>query len=130
MSDTLSVDLPIRPESAQWAREAVDEFRDQLDESSLIDLKLMVSELVSDAVRAEPGDEHEIRIRIEVADRRIHVEVREGAIAYQLQSRRPEPGEKGWGLYLTRILADRWGTHHEGKRGCVWLQMPLAAASA
>lgn len=130
MSDTLSVDLPIRPESARWAREAVEEFRDQLDEASLIDLKLMVSELVADAVRAEPADAHEIRIRIEVVDRRIHLEVREGAIAYQLRSRRPEPGENGWGIYLTRILADRWGTHHQGKEGCVWLQMPLAATSA
>ena len=126
MSDALSIELPIRPESAGWAREAVGEFRDHLDESSFIDLQLMVSELVSDAVRAEAEGEQEIAIRIEARDRRIHVEVREGAIAYRLRSRRPEIGERGWGLYLTRILANRWGTRHEDDRGCVWLQMRLA----
>lgn len=128
MSDMLSIELPIRPESARWAREAVGEFRDRLDESSFLDLQLMVSELVSDAVRAEAEDaQHQIAIRIEARDRRIHAEVREGEIAYRFRSRRPEPGDRGFGLYLTRILADRWGTHHQDERGCVWLQMPLAA---
>jgi len=126
MSDTLSIELPIRPESAGWAREALGEFRDQLDESSFIDLQLMVSELVSDVVHAEAEAEDEISIRIEARDRRIHVEVREGAIAYKLRSRRPALGDAGWGLYLTRVLADQWGTRHQGGRGCVWLQMPLA----
>jgi anti-sigma regulatory factor (Ser/Thr protein kinase) len=126
MSDTLSIELPIRPESAGRAREAVGEFRDHLDESSLIDLRLMVSELVSDAVRAEAGNEHAIAIRIEARDRRIHVEVQEGAIAYRLRSRRPEPGEAGWGMYLTGLLADRWGIRHDDDRGCVWLQTRLA----
>ena len=69
----------------------------------------MVSELVSDAVRAEAGKEQEIAIRIEARDRHIHVEFQEGAIAYRLRYRRPEPGEAGWGIYLTGVLADRWG---------------------
>jgi anti-sigma regulatory factor (Ser/Thr protein kinase) len=126
MTDTLTIELPTRPESARWAREALGEFRGHLDESSFIDLQLMVSELVSDAIRAEAEDEREIAIRIETRGRRIHVEVREGEIAYRLRSRRPEPGDRGFGLYLTRVLADRWGTHHQNDRGCVWLQMPLA----
>ena len=80
MSDALSIELPIRPESAGWAREAVGEFRDHLDESSFIDLQLMVSELVADAVRAEAGKEQKIAIRIEARDRHIHVELQEGAL--------------------------------------------------
>ena len=126
MSDTLSIELPIRPESAGRAREAVGEFRDHLDESSFLDLRLMVSELVSDAVLTEAGSEQKIAIRIETRDRRIHVEVQEGAIAYRLRSRRPEPGEAGWGMYLTGLLADRWGIRHDDDRGCVWLQTRLA----
>ena len=125
MNDTLSIELPIRPESAGRAREAVGEFRDYLDESSFIDLQLMVSELVSDAVLTEAGHEREIAIRIEARDRWIHVEVQEGAIAYRLRSRRPEPGEAGWGIYLTGVLADRWGIRHDNDRGCVWLQTRL-----
>ena len=126
MSDTLSIELPIRPESAGWAREAVGEFRDHLDEASFIDLRLMVSELVSDAVRAEAGSEREIAIRIEARDRCIHVELQEGTLAYRLRSRRPEPGEAGWGMYITGVLADRWGIRHDNDRGCVWLQTRLA----
>jgi anti-sigma regulatory factor (Ser/Thr protein kinase) len=127
MSDTLSIELPVKPQSARWAREAVGEFRHHLDESSFLDLQLMVSELVSDAVRAEAEDEQEIAIRIEARDRRIRVEVREGAIAYRLPSRRPEPGDRGFGLHLTSILAAWWGSSRQGERGCVWLQMPMAA---
>lgn len=126
MSDALSIELPIRPESAGWAREAVGEFRDHLDESSFIDLQLMVSELVADAVRAEAGKEQEIAIRIEARDRHIHVELQEGALAYRLRSRRPEPGERGWGMYLISVLADRWGIRYDDDRGCVWLQTRLA----
>jgi hypothetical protein len=126
MSDTLSIQMPVKPESAAWAREALGEFHEKLDRSSFIDLQLMVSELVADAIHAEPGDEHEIAVRVDVRDRRIHVEVEEGAIAYRLRSRRPEPGEPGWGTYLIGVLADRWGIHHQGERGYVWLEMGLA----
>ena len=55
IQEALSIELPVRPESARKAREAVTEFRSQLDESTHNDLRLVVSELVADAVLAENG---------------------------------------------------------------------------
>jgi anti-sigma regulatory factor (Ser/Thr protein kinase) len=126
-NQALSVELPLGPDSPGWARQALAEFRGYVSEEAFIDLQLVVSELVADAVLGA-SEASEIKLRIEIQEGRIHVLVREGAQAYKHRSRRPELGEAGWGMYLTRILARRWGTHHEGERGCVWVQMPLAAA--
>ena len=127
MSDTLSVELPLKPESASWAREALAEFRGYLDRASYIDVQLMLSELVSDAVLTNSDDGHAITVQIEVRLDRLHLSVLEGNFAYELSSSRPDAGERGWGIYLTRTLAEWWGTRHEDGRACVWFQMPIAA---
>ena len=56
----------------------------------------MLSELVSDVVIAEEHG-NRMSLRIEIRGDSLHVEVSEGALAYKLRSRRPEPGEPGWG---------------------------------
>jgi hypothetical protein len=53
----------------------------------------------------------------------------QGSAAYQLRSRRPEPGQPGWGLHLAGRLARRWGLRRERDRATVWLEMPLARDS-
>ena len=93
--EALSIELPVRPESARRAREAVTEFRDHLDESTYNDLRLVVSELVADVARTEADGTHDVSMRIERLDHRIRASVREGPAAYELKSRRPEPGEPG-----------------------------------
>ena len=65
--EALSIELPVRPESARMAREAVTEFRGHLDEPTHDDLRLVVSELVADAVRAEADGSHEVSVTIEFA---------------------------------------------------------------
>jgi hypothetical protein len=89
----------------------------------------MLSELISDVVISEERD-HPLNLRIETRGDCLHIEVSEGALAYKLRSRRPAPGEPGWGLYLTRAHARWWGSRHEGERGTVWFQTPLVDAGA
>jgi anti-sigma regulatory factor (Ser/Thr protein kinase) len=127
MQESLSVELPVEARSAAWAREALAEFRGRLDGDAFIDLQLIVSELVADAVRSDEESSEPIVLRIELRERHIHVTVREGARAYEPVSRRPQLGERGWGLHLAGVLAERWGSRHRADRGYVWLQMPLAA---
>jgi anti-sigma regulatory factor (Ser/Thr protein kinase) len=129
MQEYLTVELPVKPESAGWSREALREFRDWLESDVFIDLQLVVSELVADAVRSEEKGSRPIVLRIELGDRHMRVEVRDGAAAYKLRPRRPELGERGWGVYLTRILAQQWGSLHEDSRGYVWVEMPLAGTA-
>jgi anti-sigma regulatory factor (Ser/Thr protein kinase) len=125
MQERLTVEMPVKPESAGWSREALAEFRDRLGSEAFIDLQLVVSELVADAVRTDETNSDPIVLQIELDDECVRVAVSEGAAAYELRSRRPDFGQRGWGVYLARILGQRWGSSHEGTRGCVWVQVPL-----
>jgi anti-sigma regulatory factor (Ser/Thr protein kinase) len=129
MQESLKVELPMKPESASWSREALAEFRGRLDRDAFMDLRLIVSELVADAIRSAQEPANPIVLEVELRDGHIQVDVRDGAAAYELGSRRPELGERGWGVQFARILAQHWGSRQEGDRGCVWAQMPLAGAA-
>jgi hypothetical protein len=121
--EALSIEVPVRPESARRAREAVTKFRGQLDESTYNDLRLVVSEFVADVARTEGDGTHDVSLRIELRDQRIRASAIEGAGAYELESRRPQLGEPGWGIYLARVLGQRWGTSHDAERGSIWVEM-------
>ena len=125
MSDTVSIDLPPEPESARRAREQLKQFRTSVGESTFIDLCLLVDELVVEALH-DPEDGAAptgIELRAELDGDRIHVVVAEGSGAYRLPSRRPEPGDPGFGLHLVQRLSDRWGIRREGGRATVWLEL-------
>ena len=124
--EALSIELPVRPESARRAREAVTEFRGRLEESTYNDLRLVVSELVADVARTEADGSHEVSLRIELRDRWIRASATEGAVAYEPQSRRPRLGEPGWGIHLARVLGQRWGSRHDAEHGSIWLEMELS----
>jgi hypothetical protein len=124
MSNTVTIDLPLEPESAQRARKELEQFRGSLDDAAFIDLRLLVNELVVEALRdPDSGGVGTIKLRAEVEGDRVHVAVAEGAGAYRLPSRRPEPGDVGWGLHLVQRLSNRWGMQREGPRSTVWLEM-------
>ena len=124
MSKTVAIQLPPEPESARRAREQLEVFRSSLDEVSFVDLCLLVNELVVEALRAKDGaSAKSIELRAERDGDRIRVVVVEGGGAYQLPSRRPEPGTPGFGLHLVQRLSDRWGMRRERDRASVWLEL-------
>jgi anti-sigma regulatory factor (Ser/Thr protein kinase) len=109
------------------AREAVDRLEGELPGDMLDDLRLVVSELVTNAVthgpRSQPVD---VRLRVtgpgtlegEVADQGDHgvIEIRESA------------GEGGgWGLKLVDRIAVRWGVRHGSTH--VWFEMRAEGAA-
>ncbi len=124
MSETVAIDLPPEPQSARRAREQLQAFRPSLDETSFVDLCLLVDELVVDALRAaDDNGVGPIELRAEQAGDRVRVVIAEGGGAYRLPSRRPEPGDIGFGLHLVQRLSDRWGMRRERDRATVWLEM-------
>lgn len=131
MRDAVAIDLPLEPESARRAREQLKPFRSSINEPTFIDLCLLVDELVVEAIHGgEDGGESEdgaspeaIEVRAEVDDSRVRVAVAEGGGSYRLPSRRPEPGDPGFGLHLVQRLSDRWGIRREHDRATVWLEL-------
>jgi anti-sigma regulatory factor (Ser/Thr protein kinase) len=128
MSEAVAIDLPREPESARRAREQLKPFRTSIGESTFIDLCLLVGELVVEALHSPPDGAAStgIQLRAELEGDRIHVVVAEGGGAYRLPSRRPEPGDLGFGLHLVQRLSDRWGIRREGDRATVWLELTEA----
>jgi anti-sigma regulatory factor (Ser/Thr protein kinase) len=124
MSQAIAIDLPLEPGSARRAREGLKPFRGAMDDASFSDLRLLVDELVVEAVRAEgasaPGL---IKLRVELDGDRVRVAVAQGGDAYRLPSRRPEPGDPGFGLHLVQRLSDRWGMRRERDKATVWLEI-------
>jgi anti-sigma regulatory factor (Ser/Thr protein kinase) len=124
MTQMVAVDLPLEPQSARRAREQLTVFKPLLDETSFGDLRLLVGELVVEALNASDHDASStIKLRAERDGDRVRVALAEGGGAYRLPSRRPEPGDPGFGLHLVQRLSDRWGMRRERTQATVWLEM-------
>ena len=131
MTESVSIDLPLEPESARRAREALECLRGRMDSTSYTDLRLVVSELLVEALHAEAHSvRHQIQLRAEHRVDRVHVEMTQGQAAYRLPSSEPLPGERGWALVLVWRLAERWGLRRDAQRATVWLEMPTGVDSA
>jgi anti-sigma regulatory factor (Ser/Thr protein kinase) len=121
---TFDLELPRELDSAAAARHAVDQLSEQLPEDQLGDVRLLVSELVTNSLRhAELGDDDHIRLAVEVSDARVRVEVSDPGPGFAPvdPSDDPETAD-GWGLYLVATLADRWGVE-KGETTCVWFEL-------
>src|SRR5919202_4858886 len=100
--EAVELRLATEAESAREPRAALEPLRDSMEPISFGDLRLLVSELVSDAVIAESPESPEIRMRAMLREGRVRVELQQGAVAYRLLSRKAEPGTAGWGLQLAQ----------------------------
>ena len=121
--NSIALDLVPEAESARAARKALEPAREFLDKTRFEDLRLIVSELVAEAIGGAAGARSaRIGLRVECDEDRVRALVRDGATAYFLPSRLPEPGEGGWSVYLVQRLADAWGLRRDGDRSAVWLE--------
>jgi len=109
--------LPVSPEAASVARRAVDELamgEGAPPEAFLDDLRLLVSEVVTNAVRHSGGTVGDGAEAIELTARagngRVRVEVTDPGAGFRYDGPTGTlETEGGWGLYLVDRLADRWG---------------------
>jgi anti-sigma regulatory factor (Ser/Thr protein kinase) len=115
-----STALPKSPTSASQARRFLDQVIDDLTPDRLEDARLLVSELVANAVEhvAEDG---EIELRLDLTDGRLRVEVEDPGPGFVVQER-PVDSDRGWGLHFVRLLASDWGVE-QGERSRVWFEL-------
>jgi anti-sigma regulatory factor (Ser/Thr protein kinase) len=125
VSRELSFELTGGPYAVTAARLALSELDRLLDESVAFDIRLLVSELVTNSVRhAEVGPEDSIMLNVALADERVRVEVVDNGPGFE-----PPPEDeddqdardRGWGLFFVTQLADRWGV--ESSAGRVWFEI-------
>ena len=89
------------------------------------DLRLLVSELVTNSVRhAGLGAESRIRVEVRVSDGAIRAEVSNPGKDFEAYPIRPTPDQtSGWGLYLVDQISTRWGVSKSvagGGSSSVW----------
>jgi anti-sigma regulatory factor (Ser/Thr protein kinase) len=121
--------LPVAPEAAAEARHALAGI--SLPDGRDRDVRLLVSELVTNAVRhanLHAGDV--ILLVVEVEDSALRVEVHDPGGGFVPTAPAPDPARpSGWGLYLVAELADRWGVDSDD-RTLVWFELDRPAAAA
>ena len=124
----LSVRFDRGPSAAFAARNALLALDERVDGQVLEDIRLLVSELVTNAVRhanAPKGGAVELDVTIDHS--RVRVEVADPGAGFDPQPRDDEmsrPG--GWGLYLVDRIADRWGVIRN-RMNRVWFEIDGAA---
>jgi anti-sigma regulatory factor (Ser/Thr protein kinase) len=102
------------------ARRAVEALHAHLDERSVEDARLLVSELVSNGV--VHGEGEAIRMVLEVDHRgRLRCEVIDGGHGFVPMARSSERETGGWGLEIVEKLSERWGVR-EGSTH-VWFEL-------
>ena len=123
------VDLARDPDSAAEARRALGEVSDHLSPRRLEDARLLVSELVTNAIRhAGLEDHHVIRLVVVTGDRALRIEVCDPGQGFELAEPEPDPARpSGWGLYLVRELSDRWGVERTEETR-VWFELDREAS--
>ena len=103
------LDIPRDSTAPARAREAIERLRDRIDPAIAPRVTLLVSELVTNAVKY--GGDDDVTLRLEFDDpRRLRVEVADHGEGFVPVARdRPATEVGGWGLHLVRTLSDRWG---------------------
>jgi anti-sigma regulatory factor (Ser/Thr protein kinase) len=123
--------LAVSPEAASEARHTLDALTEAIPDGRMRDVRLLISELVTNAVRhadLDAGDA--IDLVIDIADQMLRVEVHDPGGGFVPSTPSPDPARpSGWGLYLVAELADRWGVESDD-RTRVWFELDRPAAAA
>jgi anti-sigma regulatory factor (Ser/Thr protein kinase) len=116
--------LGVVPTAPSEARRSLHALGGALPADRLDDLRLVVSELVTNAViHSGLPEEDAIVLKVRVFARRIRVEVIDRGRGFpEALSRRAD--HHGFGLPIVEELADRWGTE-KGSETRVWAELGL-----
>ncbi|MEZ0292417.1 MAG: ATP-binding protein [Solirubrobacteraceae bacterium] len=122
------VELAHDPDSPAAARRALGDLADHLPRRRLQDAELLVSELVTNAIRhAGLDDGDTITLSVEASDRALRIEVSDPGPGFAPAEHYPDSDHpSGWGLYLVRELSDRWGVERNALTR-VWFELDRAA---
>ena len=122
MGEELKFELAGGPYAVTAARLALSEIDALVAESQAFDIRLLVSELVTNSVQhAQVSADDSIELRVRIGDDVIRVEVSDGGPGFErLPDSEVADQDRGWGLFFVSQLASRWGV---GDPGNVWFEI-------
>jgi anti-sigma regulatory factor (Ser/Thr protein kinase) len=121
--DDMSFELAGGPYAVTAARLALADLESQLDTSVAFDVRLLVSELVTNSVQhAQVAAEDSIVLSLSFSETTVRIEVCDDGPGFEPpNSPPPDDADAGWGLFLVEQLADAWGVGKDGKT--VWFEI-------
>jgi anti-sigma regulatory factor (Ser/Thr protein kinase) len=127
MNDQMSFELAGGPYAVTASRLALAGLEDRLDPNVLFDIRLLVSELVTNCVKhAAVGPEDSIVLTVDIQDHHVRVSVADQGPGFEppqkpVSEEAAEAGS-GWGLFLVDQLSDGWGVERQGG-ATVWFEL-------
>jgi len=121
VSAELTVELPRNAEAPYLARRALADL-DGVDASLLPDLRLLVTELITNSVKY--GGDGPVTLQVTAGAERIRAEIIDQGVGFTPKKRDDDLDKVGgWGLHLVEQLTTKWGTY-EGSTH-VWFEIDV-----
>ena len=123
----LHMQLKSGPQAAGEGRHALDRLEGSIDDDQLGELRLLVTELLTNSVRHGGAGDEWITLDVEIYANSLRVVVTDRGPGFELDGTpTPHPDRPGgWGLCLIDRLADRWGVNGGGETS-VWFEIDRA----
>jgi anti-sigma regulatory factor (Ser/Thr protein kinase) len=126
----MNFELAGGPYAVTASRLALAGLEDRLDPNVLFDIRLLVSELVTNCVKhAAVGPEESIVLNVAIEADRVRVSVVDEGPGFEppetpLTEQAAEAGS-GWGLFLVDQLSEEWGVERDSG-ATVWFELDSA----
>lgn len=123
--------LPASPAQVRRARDVVDALAPSIAGNVRDDLRLLISEVATNAIRHGSGrtrsSDPTIRVRLGVEADVVRVEVHDRGPGFEHVPRGPHAQpDSGWGVHFVHTLTERWGTgRDETGTWIVWFELRI-----
>jgi len=125
MKAEVDLRLAPEPEVVTTARHALDRLANLLPAEKLEDVRLVVSELVTNSIlHAELSPDEQISVAVTVTAGAVRGRVCDPGTGFEVPSEPcPRPDMSGgWGLPIVETISDRWGIERN-RHACVWFEI-------
>jgi signal transduction histidine kinase len=126
---SLDLDLRLAPDARApaTARRCLEDLRSRVDDATVDEAILLVSELVTNAVRhADLPNGSTIRVQARHSPSTLRIDVVDGGGGFDPATLPSPNGRSGWGLWLLDRLATRWGVDRNDATR-VWFELGLVS---
>jgi anti-sigma regulatory factor (Ser/Thr protein kinase) len=127
VSGVRNIDVKLAPAavSVAEARSRLETLRGAVKDDLLDDLRLLVSEVVTNSVRhAHLGPGESVGLHVVAEPELVRAEIVDAGDGFEPPAHGPAAGAgSGWGLFLVERVADRWGVDRLDGHTRVWFEI-------